>query len=98
MPPFWWKVPLRLALKPSVRFAWHELLRALTKPADWRRIDLPDPLFFLYFLLHPLLATGDWIASAWRAHWPLPWSRVTGWLKSWRGMERVARCANETRK
>ena len=98
MPPFWWKVPLRLALKPSVRFAYHEFLRTLTKPADWRRIDLPDPLFFLYFILHPLLAMGDWIASAWRAHWPLPWSRVAGWLKSWRGMGGSPRCANETRK
>ena len=84
MPPFWWKVPLRLAVKPSARFACHEFLRALTKPADWRRIDLPDPLFFLYFLLHPVLALGDWMTGAWRAHWPFPWSRVAGWP---RGME-----------
>ena len=87
MPPFWWKVPLRLALKPSARFAWHEFLRALTKPADWRRIDLPDPLFFLYFLLRPLLALGDQMKSAWRARWPLPWSRVAGWP---RGLEAAA--------
>ena len=84
MPPFWWKVPLRLALKPSARFAGHEFLRALTKPADWRRVDLPDSLFFLYFLLRPLLALGDWTTSAWRAHWPFPWSRVAGWP---RGLE-----------
>ena len=87
MPPFWWKVPLRLALKPSARFAWHEFLRALTKPADWRRIDLPDALFFLYFALHPLLALGDWMTNTWRAHWPLPWSRVAGWP---RGVEAAA--------
>ena len=87
MPPFWWKVPLRLALKPSARFAGHEFLRALTKPADWRRVDLPDSLFFLYFLLRPLLALGDWTTSAWRAHWPFPWSRVAGWP---RGLEAAA--------
>ena len=87
MPPFWWKVPLRLALKPSARFAWHEFLRALTKPADWRRIDLPDPLFFLYFLLHPLLALSDWMTNTWRAHWPFPWSRVASWP---RGLEAAA--------
>ena len=87
MPPFWWKVPLRLALKPSARFAWHEFLRTLTKPADWRRIDLPDPLFFLYFLLRPLLGLGDWMTNTWRAHWPFPWSRVAGWP---RGVEAAA--------
>ena len=84
MPPFWWKVPLRLALKPSTRFAYHEFLRALTKPTDWRRVDLPDPLFFLYFLLHPVLALGDWMARTWRMHWPFPWARVAGWP---RGLE-----------
>ena len=94
MPPFWWKVPLRLALKPSARFACHELLRALTKPVDWQRIDLPDRLFFLYFLLRPVFAIGDWMTKAWRerraqgkAHWPLPWSRVSGWP---RGLEAAA--------
>lgn len=94
MPPFWWKVPLRVALKPSARFACHELLRALTKPVDWQRIDLPDQLFFLYFLLRPVFAIGDWMTKTWRArraqgkaHWPLPWSRVSGWP---RGLEAAA--------
>ena len=84
MPPFWWKVPLRLALKPSPGFAFHEFLRALTKPADWRRIDLPDPLFFLYFLLRPVFAMGDWMTRTWRARWPFPWHRLAGWP---RGLE-----------
>ena len=90
MPPFWWKVPLRVALKPSARFAWHEFLRVLTKPADWQRVDLPDRLFFLYFLLRPAFAMGDWMTNTWRArrgHWPLPWSRVSGWP---RGVEAAA--------
>ena len=78
MPPFWRKLPLRLALKPDVRFAWHELLRALTKPEDWRRVDLPDALFFLYFPLRPVLRLADWLAAAW-SRWPFPRSRVARW-------------------
>ena len=88
--PLRWKVPLRLALKPDARFAWHEFLHTLTKPEDWRRLDLPDALFFLYFPLRPALLIGDWLAKTlppWLARWPFPWSRVAGWP---RGLEAAA--------
>ena len=81
MPPFWRKVPLRLALKPDMRFAWHEFLRTLTKPEDWRRVALPDALFFLYFPLRPVLLLADGLAMAW-SRWPFPWARVAGWPRA----------------
>ena len=58
-PPLWRKVPQRFALKPSLRFAMHELARLMLETDDWRRVNLPDRLFYLYFLLRPLLWAKD---------------------------------------
>lgn len=59
MPPLWRKIPLRIALKPNPRFALHELSRLMVEPEDWGRVQLPDRLFYLYFLLRPLLWAKD---------------------------------------
>ena len=58
-PPLWRKVPLRVAVKPTVRFALHELSRLMVETEDWQRVHLPDGLFYLYFLLRPLLWAKD---------------------------------------
>lgn len=58
-PPLWRKVPQRLAMKPSLRFALHELSRLMVETDDWGRVNLPDRLFYLYFLLRPLLWAKD---------------------------------------
>lgn len=58
-PPLWRKVPQRFALKPNLRFAMHELARLMLETDDWRRVALPDRLFYLYFLLRPLLWAKD---------------------------------------
>ena len=58
-PPLWRKVPQRFALKPSLRFGLHELARLMLETDDWRRVNLPDRLFYLYFLLRPLLWAKD---------------------------------------
>ena len=63
-PPFWRKVPLRVALKPNLRFALHELVRVMVVPEDWQRVDLPDRLFFLYFFLRPWLYAKDALLAA----------------------------------
>ena len=62
-PPLWRKVPQRLAMKPSLRFALHELSRLMVETDDWRRVNLPDSLFYLYFLLRPLLWAKDALAG-----------------------------------
>ena len=62
-PPLWRKVPQRLAMKPSLRFALHELSRLMVETDDWRRVNLPDSLFYLYFLLRPLLWAKDALSS-----------------------------------
>ena len=58
-PPLWRKVPLRVGLKPNLRFTAHELVRVMVMPEDWQRVDLPDRLFFLYFFLRPWLWAKD---------------------------------------
>ena len=63
-PPFWRKVALRVALKPSLRFAAHELARLVVVPEDWQRVNLPDRLFYLYFLLRPWLYALDALQAA----------------------------------
>lgn len=70
-PPFWRKVPLRAALKPNLRFAAHEFARLMVVPDDWKRVDLPDQLFFVYFLLRPWLWAKDVLQNA-RATPPRP--------------------------
>ena len=44
-----------LLLRPNLRSLLHGASTILTTPRDWRRFDLPDPLFPLYVLLRPLL-------------------------------------------
>ena len=63
-PPFWRKVALRVALKPSLRFAAHELARLVVVPEDWQRVNLPDRLFYLYFFLRPWLYAVDALQAA----------------------------------
>ena len=63
-PPFWRKVALRLALKPSLPFAAHELARLVVVPEDWQRVNLPDRLFYLYFVLRPWLYAVDALQAA----------------------------------
>ena len=63
MPPIWRKIPLRIALKPSPRFALHELSRLMVEPEDWARVQLPDSLFYLYFLLRPVLWAKDAVGA-----------------------------------
>ena len=65
-PPLWRKVALRAALKPNLRFAAHELARLMVVPEDWRRVNLPDRLFFLYFFLRPWFHAVDALAGRWR--------------------------------
>ena len=65
-PPLWRKVALRAALKPNLRFAAHELARLMVVPEDWRRLNLPDRLFFLYFFLRPWFHAVDALAGRWR--------------------------------
>ena len=62
-PPLWRKVALRAALKPNLRFAAHELARLMVVPEDWRRVNLPDRLFFLYFFLRPWFQAVDALAG-----------------------------------
>ncbi len=62
-PSFWRKVALRTALKPNLRFAAHELARLMVVPEDWRRVNLPDRLFFLYFFLRPWFHAVDALAG-----------------------------------
>ena len=62
-PPLWRKVALRAALKPNLRFAAHELARVMVVPEDWRRVNLPDRLFFLYFFLRPWFHAVDALAG-----------------------------------
>ena len=64
-PPLWRKVALRAALKPNLRFAAHELARLMVVPEDWRRVNLPDRLFFLYFFLRPWFHAVDALAGRW---------------------------------
>ena len=70
-PPLWRKVALRVALKPNLRFAAHELARLMVVPEDWRRVNLPDRLFFLYFFLRPWFHAVDALAGRWR-RWVKP--------------------------
>ena len=63
-PPFGRKVALRVALKPSLRFAAHELARLVVVPEDWQRVNLPDRLFYLYFFLRPWLYAVDALQAA----------------------------------
>ena len=63
-PPFGRKVALRVALKPSLRFAAHELARLVVVPEDWQRVNLPDRLFYLYFFLRPWLHAVDALQAA----------------------------------
>ena len=63
-PPFWRKVSLRAALKPNLRFAAHEFARLMVVPDDWKRVNLPDRLFFLYFFLRPWFWATDALRAA----------------------------------
>ena len=44
-----------LLLRPNLQALLHGCSTILTTPRDWRRVDLPDPLFPLYVLLRPFL-------------------------------------------
>ena len=44
-----------LLLRPNLQALLHGFSTILTTPRDWRRVDLPDPLFPLYVLLRPFL-------------------------------------------
>ena len=44
-----------LIAKPDSRTVLHEIASVFVDPRDWRRLDLPDWLFYLYFPLRPLL-------------------------------------------
>ena len=46
---------IRLLAKPDSRTLLHEIASVFVGPRDWRRLDLPDWLFYLYFPLRPLL-------------------------------------------
>ena len=46
---------IRLIAKPDSRTVLHEIASLFVGPRDWRRLDLPDRLFYLYFPLRPLL-------------------------------------------
>ena len=59
-----WRCASRVALKPSLRFAAHELARLVVVPEDWQRVNLPDRLFYLYFLLRPWLRAVDALQAA----------------------------------
>lgn len=52
----WFRIrAIGLIAKPGLKALLHELAHAAVGPRDWARIDLPDRLFYLYFLLRPLL-------------------------------------------
>ena len=44
-----------LIAKPDFRTVAYELASVAVAPRDWKRLDLPDWLFYLYFPLRPLL-------------------------------------------
>lgn len=50
-----WRKVIWSIVKPSPKLVLHEISSVLVGPRDWARIALPDKLFFLYFLLRPLL-------------------------------------------
>ena len=54
-PPFGRKVALRVALKPSLRFAAHELARLVVVPEDWQR-ESAGPVVLPLLLPAPLAA------------------------------------------
>lgn len=60
LPSFRWNLPLKLALKARPRHLFRELSRLAIAPQDWRRVNLPDSLFYLYFALRPIL----WLQGA----------------------------------
>lgn len=47
-----------LLLKTDLKYRWTETMGYLHHPEDWRRLPLPDRLFWLYLPLRPLL----WLA------------------------------------
>ena len=52
-----------LIAKPDFRTVAYELASVAVAPRDWKRLDLPDRLFYLYFPLRPLL----WLTRGKRA-------------------------------
>ena len=51
----WRKKVIRLITAPNSRAVGLEIVDVMVCPRDWGRPDLPDRLFYLYFLLRPLL-------------------------------------------
>ena len=45
----------RLSLKPNIRYYFDLIYRLRTHFSDWESLKLPNKLFFLYYLLRPLL-------------------------------------------
>ena len=45
----------RLKLKPSFKYYFDVIFRLRTHLSDWELVKIPDKLFFLYFLLRPVL-------------------------------------------
>lgn len=45
----------RLRLKPSFKYYFDVIFRLRTHLSDWELVKIPDKLFFLYFLLRPVL-------------------------------------------